>query len=258
MPKVPDDISSDLVRGAIKKKWRKRKRIGYAVRLRRYFFAGLLVVTPLVLTIWIVVWLVNLIDGNTRQFLGNMLERAGLEYHIHMFGKNYEVFPIGFGLVLVFVVVCFVGMIASNYVGKRMFLMMDGVIRRVPGVSWIYNAIQQVSHAFLNRNKDLFRGVIYVEYPRRGIYSIGFVTNHSVPGLRTEKNEEFRTVFMPTTPNPTSGFLLLIPESDCISCPMTVEESMKMIISGGVVIPESISAQETKLPLFDEVKTVAS
>lgn len=257
MPKTPEEIASDLVEGAIKKKRRKKRAIGHIARLRRYFFAGLLVVTPLVLTIWIVVWLVNLIDGNTRQFLGNVLERAGLKYHLTVFGHEYEVFPIGFGLVLVFVLICFVGMIASNYVGKRVFHMMDRVIRRVPGVSWIYNATQQVSHAFLNRNKDLFREVVYVEYPRRGIYSIGFVTNHSVPGVKTERNEDLRTVFIPTTPNPTSGYLLLIPESDCVPCPMTVEESMKMIISGGVVIPESLTLHKTTLPLIDEVKPVA-
>jgi uncharacterized membrane protein len=209
------------------------------------------------LTLWIVVWLVNLIDGNTRKFLGNILERAGLKYHIGLFGNEYEIFPIGFGLVLVFVVICFVGMVASNYVGKRMFLMMDGVIRRVPGVSWIYNAIQQVSHAFLNRNKDLFREVVYIEYPRRGIYAIGFVTNHVLPGVRTERNEEIRSVFLPTTPNPTSGFLLLVPENECIHCPLSVEDSMKMIISGGVVIPEFPANQEITLPLFDEVKPVA-
>jgi uncharacterized membrane protein len=257
MQKTPEEIASDLVRGAIKKKRRKRNRMSHVARLRRYFFAGLLVVTPLVLTLWIVVWLVNLIDGNTRKFLGSILDRAGLKYHISLFGNEYEVFPIGFGLILVFVTVCFVGMIASNYVGRRLFLMMDALIRRVPGVSWIYNAIHQVSHAFLNRNKDLLREVVYIEYPRRGIYAIGFVTNHSLPGVTTEMKEEIRTVFLPTTPNPTSGFLLLIPASGCIPCSMTVEDSMKMIISGGVVVPESLQTQKTQLPFLDDATTVA-
>jgi uncharacterized membrane protein len=249
--KTPEQIAHDLLQGAIKK-----KETGHLGRLRRYFFAGLLVLTPLVLTIWIVGWLINLIDGNMRSFLGNLLQNLGLEYQITVFGRQYEVIPIGFGLLLVFLLTCFVGMVASNLVGRRIINLIDRLIRRVPGVSWIYKATHQVSHALLSRNKDLFHQVIFVEYPRRGLYSIAFVTNLSVPGLKLENGEELRSVFLPTTPNPTSGYLLLVPESECVPCPMTVEESMKMIISGGVVLPESLTCEMTYLPLLNEVRPV--
>ena len=248
--KTPEEIAHDIVAGAIKKKDR-----GHLSRLRRHFLAGLLVLTPLVLTVWIVGWVVHLVDGNTRDFLKTLLGDAGT---IWFSGKEVNVVPVGFGLLLVFVLTCFVGMVASNFVGKRIILLMDGLIRRVPGVSWIYNVTHQVSHAFLNRNKDLFRQVIYVEYPRRGIYSIGFVTNYSLPGVKTTRGEDLRTVFIPTTPNPTSGYLLLIPESECVPCLLSVEEAMKLIISGGVVIPDILGHQETTLPLLDEVKSVGS
>ena len=251
-PKTPEQIAHDIVAGAIKKK----SETGHLARLRRHFFAGLLVVTPLVITLWIVAWLINLIDGNARQFLGNVLDRFGLKYHVTVFGHDYQVIPIGFGLLLVFLTICLVGMIASNFIGRRVIHVVDRLIRRVPGVSWIYNATHQVSHAFLNRNKNLFSEVIFVEYPRRGIFSLGFVTNREMPGVQTATGEKIATVFIPTTPNPTSGYLLLIPERECIPCPMTVEESMKLIISGGVVIPDSITAEMTDLPLLDESKPV--
>lgn len=239
-PKTPDDIARDLKREALKRKRSKR----HSARLRRHFFAGLLVIVPIGVTIWVVAWLVNLIDGKTRHFLNAFLNRLG-------WGES-QVIPIGFGLLIVIVGICFTGMLASNFLGKRFFGILENLIRRVPGVSWIYNASHQVSHAFLNRKKDVFSDVVFVEYPRKGIYSIGFVTNRSVPGMQVESGENISSVFIPTTPNPTSGFLLFIPQSQLTKCPMTVEESMKLIISGGVVIPESLVAEITDLPILPD------
>ncbi|MCA9418794.1 MAG: DUF502 domain-containing protein, partial [Candidatus Omnitrophica bacterium] len=191
-------------------------------------------------------WLVNLIDGKTRHFLNSFLNQFG-------WGESY-VIPLGFGLLIVIVGICFVGMVASNFLGRRFFAMIENLIRKVPGVSWIFNASHQVSHAFLNRKKSVFTDVVFVEYPRKGIYSIGFVTNRTVPGLQLEGGEVIRSVFIPTTPNPTSGFLLFVPASQCAPCPMTVEESMKLIISGGVVIPESLTVEMTELPILPNLE----
>lgn len=238
--KTPEQIAQDLKREALRRKRSTR----HGARLRRHFFAGLLVIVPIAVTIWVVTWLVNLIDGKTRHFLNAFLDRLG-------WGES-TVIPIGFGLLIVIVVICFTGMLASNFVGRQFFGLIENLIRRVPGVSWIYNASHQVSHAFLNRKKNLFSDVVFVEYPRKGIYSIGFVTNRAVPGVQVEGGEPICSVFVPTTPNPTSGFLLFVPESQCTECPMSVEESMKMIISGGVVIPESLVVEMTDIPILPD------
>jgi len=235
-----------IVKEALK---RDRTHLG---RLRRHFLAGLLVVTPVGLTIWIVVWLFDLIDGNARHFLSSLLERFGLEYQFTLFGKSYELIPFGFGLLIVFFGTCFAGMIASNYLGRRVLRFLESVIRRVPIVSWIYNICTQVSHAFLSRKTNVFTEVVMVEYPRRCIYSVGLVTNKKVPGMEVEGGEKLWSVFIPTTPNPTSGYLLFIPESQCSPISLTVEEAMKLVVSGGVVVPDSLREGTTILPKSDE------
>jgi uncharacterized membrane protein len=247
--RTPEQIAHDLVKGALE---RKRKETSFWGRLRRHFFAGLLILTPVILTLWIVGWLVNLIDGKTRRFI----KELGLKFDFTILGRHFEdVIPMGFGLLVLFIVTCFIGMIASNFVGRRVLQTVDSLMHRVPGVNWIYKATQQVSHAFLNRNKDVFQEVVFVEYPRKGLISIGFVTNRRVPGVEVVGGEPLLSVFLPTTPNPTSGYLLLVPRSQCIPCPMNVEDSMKMVISGGVVIPESLVEEMTPIPITDESST---
>ncbi len=209
-------------------------------RLRRHFFAGLLVVTPVGLTVSIVAWLVNFVDGNTRSFLTSLLSRFGLDYGFFLFGHQYSVVPFGFGILIVFVGICFTGMVAGNYMGRWFLQRVDGLVARVPGVNWIYSAATQVSHAFLNRNKKLFEGVVFVEFPSPGLYAIGFVTASRIPNPGRPGAGYVNTVLIPKSPNPTSGYLLLIPEAECIPCPMSVEEGMKAVISGGMVLPASI------------------
>src|SRR3990170_1889226 len=160
-PKVPEHLAENFV-GAL------HVERGYWARLRRHFFGGLLVVTPLGLTAWIVAWLFNLVEGKARLFLATVLSRFGLDYGFTLFGHQYSVVPFGFGILIVFVGICFVGMITGNFIGKWFLHGVDGLIARVPGVNWIYTAVTQVSHAFLDRKRNVFEAVVYVEYPRRG------------------------------------------------------------------------------------------
>lgn len=210
---------------------------GFWARLRRHFLAGLLVLTPLGVTLWVVSWLVNLVDGKTRHFLTRVLSQFGLDYSFTLFGHNYSVIPFGFGILIVFIGICFAGMITGNFIGNWFLKIIEAVIRRVPGVSWIYNAADQMSQAFFNRKSNLLESVVIVEYPRRGMFGIGFVTARDIPNPFQADGGKVNAVFIPTTPNPTSGFLLLVPQEECISTQMTVEEGMKVVISGGVVIP---------------------
>ncbi|KXK34803.1 MAG: hypothetical protein UZ16_OP3001001937 [Candidatus Hinthialibacteria bacterium OLB16] len=121
---------------------------GFWARLRRHFLAGLLVLTPLGVTLWVVSWLVNLVDGKTRHFLTRVLSQFGLDYSFTLFGHNYSVIPFGFGILIVFIGICFAGMITGNFIGNWFLKIIEAVIRRVPGVSWIYNAADQMSQAF--------------------------------------------------------------------------------------------------------------
>lgn len=210
------------------------------VRLRRHFLAGLLVLTPLGVTIWVVVWLVNLVDGKTRHFLARVLSQFGLDYSFNLFGHTYSVIPFGFGILVVFVGICFVGMVTGNVIGRWFFRIIEAIIRRVPGVSWIYNAATQMSQAFFNRKASLLESVVIVEYPRRGMFGIGFVTAKDICHPMQPNDKKVHAVFIPTTPNPTSGFLLLVPVEECLPTDMTVEEGMKAVISGGVVIPPTL------------------
>jgi uncharacterized membrane protein len=246
---LPGGLAEILVKGAL------HRERGFWVRLRRHFFTGLLVVTPLGLTLWIVTWLVNLVDGNTRRFLASMLSRFGLDYGFTIFGREYSVVPFGFGILIVFFGICFIGMVASNFVGSWLLQVLDRIIRRVPGVNWIYNATTQISHAFLNRNKSLFERVVLVEYPRPGLYGIGFVTASGIPGPSSSNDQKVNAVFLPRTPNAASGVFLLVPENECIPCAMTVEEGMKVVISGGVVVPASLRNGAAGPPLFHETSS---
>lgn len=229
----PRTIARNLLRSL-------RLKRGSWARLRRHFFAGLLVVTPLGVTVWIVAWLINMVDGNTRDFIAGLLGKENLKYEFTLFGHTHSMVPFGLGILIVFVGICFTGMVAGNFLGRKMLGIMDALIARVPGVNWIYNAATQVSHAFLDRKKNVFEAVVYVEYPRRGIYGIGFITNRDIPDPLHPEEQKVLTVFIPTTPNPTSGFLLLVPSDECIPCSMSVEEGMKAVISGGVVFPSSM------------------
>jgi uncharacterized membrane protein len=248
-PRVPEHLAENLV-GAL------HIERGSWTRLRRHFFAGLLVVTPLGLTVWIVAWLVNLVDGRTRNFLASLLRRFDLDYGFTLFGHQYSVVPFGFGILIVFVGICFVGMITGNFVGRWFLRGVEGLLSRVPGVNWIYSATVQVSHAFLNRNKRMFEAVVYVEFPSQGQYAIGFITASGIPNPGKPDAGKVNTVLVPKSPNPTSGYLLFIPEGECIPCPMSVEEGMKAVISGGMVLPPAIrngssstqSSQQTKRP----------
>lgn len=253
MPEKEPDLDPKIEQAKLEALHRDRS---HMARLRRHFFAGLLVVTPLSLTLWIVSWLVNLVDGNARHFLSSVLDRFNLNYRFELFGHEYSAIPFGFGLIIVFVGLCFVGMVTSNFVGKSLLRILDRLLRLVPGVSWIYGAATQISHAFLSRDANVFEKVILLEYPRKGTYGVGFVTCSDLKDPKSSTGEGMQAVFIPTTPNPTSGFFLLVPTKEVIPCDLTVEEGMKMVISGGVITPDLFRRQMEVSSNIDGVTSI--
>jgi uncharacterized membrane protein len=191
--------------------------------LRKSFFAGLLVVVPVAASIGILFWLFNTV---TNWLLPAPLRGGEVEF-------LYRV-----AALLVFVVaVTVVGWVTRLMVGRRLVALAEKVLGRVPLLNRIYAFVKEVSHTLLAGQKTVFERVVLVEYPRPGVYAVGFVTSESEGEVQARTRESVINVFLPTTPNPTSGFLLMVPREQVIPLEMSVAEGMKLVISGGAVVP---------------------
>ncbi len=196
-------------------------------KIRQIFITGLLTIMPLVATVYIVYLLFSLMDS----FIGEVL-RYFVGYYIP-----------GIGMVISIILIFVAGFIATNVLGSKILDFFEALLNKIPVVKKVYFGIKQILNAFSLQGKQLFRKVALIEYPRREVYAIGFVTGESRGEVQDKTNEKMINVFLPTTPNPTSGFLLLVPEKDVTYLDMTVEEALKLIISAGIVVPED---QENK------------
>lgn len=191
--------------------------------LRNSFFAGLLVVVPVAASVAILLGLFNWV---TDMMLPSQLLEAELAFVYRTIA-----------LVLFVVMVTVVGWVTRLMVGRQLVSIGEALIRRVPFLNTIYNFIKEVSHTLLGGKKTVFERVVLVEYPRPGVYAIGFVTNEGEGEVQAKTKAKVINVFLPTTPNPTSGFLLMIPREQAVDLDMTVAEGMKLVISGGAVVP---------------------
>jgi uncharacterized membrane protein len=209
---------------------RTRKKEGESLkRLRTHFLTGLIVLTPVVVTAYVFWHLFFKIDS----ILSGWLTTWGL---YDLIGFKIP----GIGFIILVLLVIFIGMLTRNFVGKKLIEAGDRLMTRIPIFNRIYTAIQQISQAFLTKRGSVFRKTVLVEYPRPGIYAIGFLTSVSRGEVQDRTKTELYNVFLPTTPNPTSGFLLLVPKDEIIPLDMSIEEALKLIISGGTIVPENI------------------
>jgi len=197
------------------------------VTLRKYLIAGLLVWLPLAATVVIIKLVIDLLD--------KIILLLPVDYRPEsLFGFSVP----GFGLILAIGVLILTGMLAANLLGRQLVKLWEGILSRIPIVRNIYNAVKQISSTVLTSQGKSFRKVVLAEYPRKGIWSIGFLTNENVALDCRDLQAEMVAVFLPTTPNPTSGFILMFAKDDLIELDMSVEEGFKFIISIGVVVPE--------------------
>lgn len=202
---------------------------GIGKRLRSYFLTGLVVLVPLVLTAYIIWNLFLSIDGILRGVINNfILEQFG-------FSAGRQIPGIGF-IALVLIIIA-TGVIARNYFGRRIVVFGDHMVERIPLINRVYGAIKQISTAFLSSKREVFKKAVLFEYPRKGIFSIGFYTQDTRGPVQQSLPEDVVSIFLPTTPNPTSGFLLFVPKSNIIELDLTIEEALKLVISGGAVVP---------------------
>ena len=189
--------------------------------MKKIFTTGLLTLLPLAITIYVFYMVFNFLDN----LLGDLIKAL----------FNYRVPGIGFaaGLLLILIV----GFIASNIIGNRLITFSDKLLQRLPLARSIYTSAKQIIDAFTVQGKNAFQKVVLLEYPRKGLYALGFVTSSSISEIQEKTHAEILSVFIPTTPNPTSGMLILAPRHEVIDLEMTIEEGMKVIISGGLFSP---------------------
>ncbi len=198
-------------------------------RLRNYFIAGLVVLVPLLATLYIVWFLFDFLDGILRPLVTRIL--------------GYPI--IGLSLVIMLLLVLLVGSIVSHAIGRKWVEFFERVLCKIPLVRVIHSSIKQASSALLMQ-KEEFKRVVLIEYPRKGVYVIGFVAGGSAEEIQEKTSEHTLNVFVPTSPNPTSGFLVMIPEKDVVSLDMSVEDGLKMIVTGGLVTPTSKIERDTQ------------
>jgi uncharacterized membrane protein len=191
-------------------------------RLRSVFVTGLLVTLPVLATVEILLWFIQTVDNNARY----LLPRAWLPFDFW-----------GLGLVLALGLILVAGALTENHAGKWLVSLLDTALRHTPFVGGIYGGIQKFLETIFNPRNDQFKGTVLVEFPREGIYSIGFRTGMPDPRVarKTSEGEALVNVFVPCTPNPTSGFYLMVPEQKLIPLDLSVQEAFKIVISMGLV-----------------------
>ncbi|MDZ7723145.1 MAG: DUF502 domain-containing protein [candidate division KSB1 bacterium] len=202
--------------------------------LRKYFAAGLLFIVPLVLTFYIVSWLFLRLDGVLNEHISRLL--------LDVFNQPARnvIIP-GLGFLTLALIVLTTGFVITNYFGKKIAQLSQFILHRIPVIRHIYGTLDQISSAFLSEKSETFKKAVLFEYPRRGVYSIGFITQNT-RGLVQDilSDQDMYSIFLPTTPNPTSGFLLFVPKTDVHVLNISVEEALKLVISGGSVTPQEL------------------
>lgn len=214
----------------------------FLTRLRGNFFTGLLVLMPLVLTLWIFKSLIFSLDAFMQSLIPlEYIQKVTLRYESPLFQSlTGETTIPGLGLLMGFITIVLVGMFAKNVIGKRLFGWGDRLLNKTPLIRSIYSSIKQITNTISNTSSASFREVVLVEYPRKGCWVVAFVSGNTTVSVKkklTDTNEDFINVFVPTTPNPTSGFLIFISRSSVKKLDMSVEQGLKLVISAGIVAP---------------------
>lgn len=210
------------------------------VRLRNAFFSGVILVAPLWLTLLVFSKIIDLVGGTFRPVFFVFIPDS-IRYRPSL-NAVWDILA----TLIVFALVTLLGLVSRYVFGKYFLSIGDRFMQSIPGVSAVYNTVRQIVNTFSSQSRHMFSKVVLVEFPRKGCWTIGFLTNTAQGEAQVKTNEEVWTVFVPTTPNPTSGFLLMLPRSSIVELDMAVGDGMKMIISGGAVVPAWEAAQAAK------------
>ena len=194
--------------------------------MRRYFITGLLIWIPLGITFLVLNWLVGTMDQTLELLPRHMQTESWLGFHIP-----------GLGVVVTVMVVFLTGLFAANIIGQRLVRFWEGVLARIPFVKSIYYGVKQVSDTLFSSNGEAFRKALLVQYPRQGSWTIAFLTGQPGGDVANHLTGDYVSVYVPTTPNPTSGFFLMMPRAEVIELDMSIDDALKYVVSMGVVAP---------------------
>ena len=215
--------------------------------MKRYLIAGLLVWAPLGITIWVLHFLVTTLDQTLAVLPETWNPDRLIGYHIP-----------GLGVVLSFVILLATGVVAANILGARLILVWEAVLGRIPVVKSIYSSVKQVSDTLLSDKGNAFRKALLVEFPREGCWTIGFLTGTPDRSIAPHLPGDHVSVYVPTTPNPTGGYFLMLPRSRVRELEMSVDEALKYIISMGVAAPRGAALPASRASTADADPAVAS
>ena len=198
--------------------------------MKKYFITGLLIWVPLAITAWVLSLIVRTMDQTLLLLPEAIRPESLLGFYLP-----------GIGVILTLVVVFGTGLVTANIIGQRLVLFWESVLSRIPVVKSVYYSVKQVSDTLFSSNGEAFRKALLVQYPRQGCWTIAFLTGQPGGDVIKHLQGDYVSIYVPTTPNPTSGFFLMLPRADVIELDISVDEALKYIISMGVVVPPSRS-----------------
>jgi uncharacterized membrane protein len=203
--------------------------------IRRWLLAGLLVLVPLAVTVWLLNWIIGTLDQTLQILPETWHPDKLLGFHMP-----------GFGVLLAFAIVLSIGAVASNFFGKKLVRWWDALLSRIPIVRSIYSSVKQVSDTLFSENGNAFRKALLVQWPREGVWTIAFQTGMPGGDVANHLTGDYMSVYVPTTPNPTGGYFVMLKRADCIELKMSVDEALTYVISMGVVVPGTAASYKPK------------
>lgn len=200
-------------------------RLGLMARLRAYFFAGILITAPILITFYLAWLFISFIDERVTPLIPDA-------YNPQRWGVP------GVGLLIIVLVLTLIGAVTAGWVGRSLVRVSEHLVSQMPVIRSVYSATKQIFETVLAQKSNAFREVVLIEYPRRGIWTLAFLSGTTSGEVQHVTQDEMVNVFVPTTPNPTSGFLLFLPRRDIRHLEMSVEDGIKMVVSGGIITPD--------------------
>jgi uncharacterized membrane protein len=194
--------------------------------LRTWLFAGLLVLVPIMITVAVINWVVSTLDETLRILPAQWQPELLIGFYIP-----------GLGVVFALVILLLIGAATSNFIGKKLVNWWDGLLNRIPVVRSVYAAVKQVSDTLFSDKGNAFRKALLIQWPREGLWTVAFLTGKPGHSVGQQLGDGYISVYVPTTPNPTSGYMMLVREADCRPLDMSVDEALTYVISMGVIIP---------------------
>ena len=213
----------------------------FGLRIRRYLLTGIVVTAPITITVYLTYVFLSYVDDNVSKIFPE-------QWYQDVYGAT--TIP-GLGLIVALSFFVVVGWFATNFLGRLIINISEYIVDRMPVIRTLYSAIKQIFETIMASQSQAFRDVVMLEYPRKGVWSIGFVTGKTEGEVQRITDEETVNVFVPTTPNPTSGYLLFVPKKELTYLDMTVEEGVKLVVSAGIITPpdRAIMSEDQKKAL---------